>query len=266
LTTEKTETQIHFVVMAYENGEYSLFFKFFDAFSKAGIEGIATGDPLITEIDRLMEKNKQLFYISDAILMDILFVSKSVNTMFGIEPRKFSQGFFLTTTHPEDLKRHHLARAKLVSMSQELYIQKKGARIISVNVRARKPDGSYFAALYQAYLFYSKVPYESVFLILVLTDISGVKHIHKGFHFYCGEDRKFFRYPDKELLMSGNIFSNTEFSIIKLIDEGLSTKEISEKLFRSPFTINTHRTNILEKSGKSSMAEVIRELKDKGLL
>jgi len=66
--------------------------------------------------------------------------------------------------------------------------------------------------------------------------------------------------------MAGNIFSNTEFSIIKLIDEGLSTKEISEKLFRSSFTINTHRTNIIKKSGKSTLAEVIHELKDKGLL
>ena len=53
--------------------------------------------------------------------------------------------------------------------------------------------------------------------------------------------------------MTGNIFSHTEFNIIELIDEGLSSKEIAEKLFRSVHTINTHRTNILEKSGKSSI-------------
>ncbi len=48
--------------------------------------------------------------------------------------------------------------------------------------------------------------------------------------------------------------------------KGLSTKEIAEKLFRSPLTINTHRTNIIKKAGKSSVTEVIRELKAKGLL
>jgi len=248
------------------NMDYSLFFDFFSKYSQSDFKEINANDQLVIEIDRHLEMNSQLFYISDVILMDILFVSKSVTKIFGIKPDMVSQGFFLTTTHPEDLKRHHLARAKLVSMAQELYIQKKGKRIISINVRARRPDGSYFNALYQANFFYSKVPYESVFLILVLTDISWAEHIHKKFHSYCGNDSRIFRFPDDDLLLKGNIFSNTEFRIIELIEEGLSSKEISEKLFRSPFTINTHRTNIIKKSGKSSMAEVIRDMKDKGLL
>jgi DNA-binding NarL/FixJ family response regulator len=90
--------------------------------------------------------------------------------------------------------------------------------------------------------------------------------IHKGFHFYNGDDVRKFRFPDDELLLTGNIFTLSEFKIIELIDEGLCTKEIAEKLFRSPFTINTHRTNIIKKSGKSSITEVIRDLKEQGLL
>ncbi len=120
--------------------------------------------------------------------------------------------------------------------------------------------------LYQCFLFYSKIPYESTFLILVITDISGFENIHKGFHYYIGNDPKVFRYPDEKLLSTGLIFSHTEFRIIELIEEGLSTKEIAEKLFRSPLTINTHRTNIIKKAGKSSITEVIRDLKAKGLL
>jgi len=246
--------------------DYNLFIKFFNSLSKSGLEGIAPDDPLMAEMDQMLERNKQLFYISDVILMDILYVSKSIYTMFGVEPEKLSQGFFLTTTHPEDYERHSLARTKLIQMGQELYAQKKGFKIISTNVRARKTDGKYFDALYQAYLFYSKLPYESVFLILVITDISEFKTIHKGCHFYNGEESRFFRYPDDELLMTGCIFSPSEFNIIKLINKGLSSKEIADKLFRSVNTINTHRTNILQKSGKSSIADVIRDLKADGLL
>jgi len=252
--------------MVNENGDYGLFFEFFDSFSKAGIEGITPEDPLIIVLERFIETNKQLFYISDVILMDVLFVSKSIYPMFGISPEKFSKDYFLTTTHPDDYYRHRLARTKLFGIAQELFIHKKGIKIISTNVRARKPDGSYFDVLYQAFLFYSKVPYESVFLILVMTDITGLGKVHKGFHYYIGEDRKFFRYPDKELLMTGSVFSHTEFSIINLIDDGLSSKEIAQKLFRSIHTVNTHRTNIIKKSGKSSITEVIHELKEKGLL
>jgi two-component system secretion response regulator SsrB len=246
--------------------DYSLFLRFFEHFSNAGIEGIDPADPLMVELDEFMETNNQLFYIADVILLDIQFISKRVTTMFGMERDKVKAGFFLTTTHPDDLRRHHLVRSKLISIAEELYIQKSGRRIISSNFRARQPEGSYKNLIYSCNLFYSKVPYESVFLILVITDISMFETIHRGFHFYNGEDGKFFRFPDDELLLAGNIFTLSEFKIIVLIDEGLSTKEIAEKLFRSPFTINTHRTNIIKKSGKSSISEVIHDLKEKGLL
>jgi DNA-binding CsgD family transcriptional regulator len=187
--------------------------------------------------------------------------------MFGIEQDKVAPGFFLTTTHHEDLRRHHLARAKLISIAQEIYMQKSGTRIISTNFRGRKPGGEgYTNYLYQAFLFYSKIPYESVFLILVITDISGFEKIHKRFHHYIGTDPKVFRFPDEALLSAGIGFSYTELRIIELIEEGLSTKEIAEKLFRSPFTINTHRSNIIQKAGKSSITEVIHDLKAQGLL
>jgi len=99
-----------------------------------------------------------------------------------------------------------------------------------------------------------------------MSDISDFDKIHKGFHYYIGNDPKVFRFPDEELLSTGSIFSHTEFSIIELIEQGLSSKEIAEKLFRSPLTINTYRSNIIKKAGKSSIIGVIRDLKAKGLL
>jgi DNA-binding CsgD family transcriptional regulator len=246
--------------------DYSVFLRFFESFSVSGVEGIDPDEPIMAELDDWMEQHNQLFYIADAVLFDILFISKGVHRMFGIEPDKVAAGFFLTTTHPDDLKRHHFARTKLLNRAQEIYIAKRGTRIISSNFRAQTPQGDIANFLYQGYLFYSKEPYESVFLILVITNISGFENIHKGFHFYSGNDRQYFRYPDDKLLMSGMIFSFTEFRIIELIEEGLSSKEIARNLFRSTHTINTHRRNILKKSGKSSMTEVIRDLKGKGLL
>ena len=247
--------------------DYSLFYKFFVTYSEVDYKGIDPNDPLMHELDGYMDNNRQLFYIADVIQLDIKFISKGVKPMFGIDQDKVKTGFFLTTTHPEDLKRHHLARTKLICVAQEMYIQKGGTKIISINVRGSIPESDNYADyLYQCFLFYSKIPYESTFLILVITDISGYKNIHKGFHYYIGNDPKVFRFPDDELLSTGLIFSHTEFRIIELIEEGLCTKEIAEKLFRSPLTINTHRTNIIKKAEKSSITEVIRDLKAKGLL
>jgi DNA-binding CsgD family transcriptional regulator len=247
--------------------DYSLFYKFFLTYSEVDFKRINPNNPLIKELDSYMDPNKKLFYIADVVLLDIKFISKGVKSMFGIDQDKVSLGFFLTTTHPDDLKRHHLARSKLISVAQELYIQKSGTKIISINVRGRIPGSMEYADyLYQCFIFYSKIPYESTFLILVITNVSGFGNIHKGFHYYIGNDPKVFRYPDKKLLSTGSIFSHTEFDIIELIEQGLSTKEIAERLFRSPLTINTHRSNIIKKAGKSSITEVIRDLKAKGLL
>ena len=247
--------------------DYSLFYKFFVTYSEGDFTGIDPDDPLLQELDIYMDQNRQLFYITDVIQLDIKFISKGVKSMFGVDQDNVTTGFFLTTTHPDDLKRHHLARAKLISEAQEIFIKKSGTCIISSNFRGRKPGTAEYADyLYQCFLFYSKIPYESVFLILVITDISGFEKIHKGFHYYIGNDPKVFRFPDEELLSKGSIFSHSEFKIIELIEQGLSTKEIAEKLFRSPLTINTHRSNIIKKAGKSSISEVIRELKAKGLL
>jgi hypothetical protein len=247
--------------------DYSLFYKFFVTYSEHDFKGINPRDPLMMVLDSCMDCNRQLFYITDAIQLDIKFISKGVESMFGIARDKISTGFFLTTTHPDDLKRHHLARSKLISVAEELYIQKSGTRIISANFRGRKPGTTEYADyLYQSFLFYSQIPYPSTFLILVITDISEFEKPFKGFHYYIGNDPKIFRFPDKELLTSGLIFSHSEFEIIELINQGLNTKDIASRLFRSPLTINTHRSNIIRKAGKSSMAAVISDLKAKGLL
>jgi len=67
-------------------------------------------------------------------------------------------------------------------------------------------------------------------------------------------------------LNGGSNFTKREFEIIKLIELGMSTEQIAEKLFLSPYTINTHRANILKKSGKAHVSELIYELLEEGKL
>jgi len=62
------------------------------------------------------------------------------------------------------------------------------------------------------------------------------------------------------------IFSHTEFRIIERIGQRLKSEEIAQKLFRSVNTLKTHRNDILGKSGRTSITEVIRDLKEQGLL
>lgn len=55
----------------------------------------------------------------------------------------------------------------------------------------------------------------------------------------------------------GFSLSERELEIIRNISEGLSNKEIADKLFLSTHTVNTHRKNIMSKLGVNNTAGVV---------
>jgi len=248
------------------SADYSLFLEFLKTYNPVGFKGIERTDALITELEEMLEANNQFFYIADIIQMKVLFTSKRSTQMIGIEPTEVSPYHFMECTHPEELQRLNRGRAKTIKLAQDLFISGGGNTLFSTNFRMRKPDGEYSNILIQGYLYFTAVPYKTVFYLKIHTNIDGFKKIKHGFHYYIGNDMSLFRYPDEELLNLGNVFSDREFEIIKLVEAGMSTEQIAEKLFLSPYTVNTHRGNILKKTGKAHIFELINELRERGIL
>jgi len=246
--------------------DYKLFLKFLEKYTPIGFQGIDRTDPLITALEELMEENNQFFYIADIIQMKVIFTSNRSIQMIGIDPSEVSPYHFMEATHPDELQRLNRGRAKTIKLAQDIYIAGEGNTIFSSNFRMRTSFGVYSNILIQGYLYFTTIPYKTVFYLKIHTNIDGFKKIKHGFHYYIGKDLSLFRYPDAELLNLGNVFSNREFEIIKLIESGMSSEQIAEKLFLSPYTVNTHRGNILKKTGKSHIFELIHELQERGLL
>ena len=252
--------------MIRDNGQYKLFFEFKETYSLLGFKGIDRQDPFIISLEEMMKNNNQFLSVFDMIRMKTEFVSQGSIQMLGIEPEDLTSYHFKEATHPDDLKRHELALVKMFKIAHELFVAKEGEMLLSSNFRLRNFTGNYSNQLIQCYLFYCQTPYNTVYLINVNTDISWCKKIKHGFHFYAGNDLTYFKYPDEELLMIGNVFSDREFEIIRMIQEGLDSEQIAGKLFLSKHTVNTHRKNILEKTGKSHISDLIYDLKERGLL
>ena len=189
------------------------------------------------------------------IRMKVEFSSQGSHQLLGIKPEEISPYHFKEATHPDDLKRNELGIAKLFKTAHELFVAKKGEMLISTNFRFRNITGNYSNQLVQCYLFYSPAPNDTVYLVNINTDIDWYKKFKNGFHYYIGNDLSNFRYPDEKLLMECHPFSDREFEIIKLIQEGLDSEQIAEKLFLSKHTVNTHRKNILEKTGKAHISQ-----------
>ena len=252
--------------MDYFVSDYNLFSKFLEANIVHGFKKIDKKDSLLNSLEELTVLNDQFFYVSDIIQMKVLFTSSRSMQMIGIPPEEVTPYHFMECTHPDDIQRLNRARAKVIKLAQDLYIAGKGNTIMSTNFRMRTPGGSFSNFLIQAYLWYTSAPYKTVFFLKIHTNIDRFSKIRHGYHYYIGNDLKYLRYPDDELLSKGNVFSDREFEIIKLIESGLSTEQIAQKLFLSPLTISTHRANILEKCGKTHISDLIYELKERGLI
>jgi len=61
--------------------------------------------------------------------------------------------------------------------------------------------------------------------------------------------------PDKQLLAE---LTQREIEILTLIAQGFSNKQIAEKLFISPKTVDTHRTNMMNKLNIHNVAGITR--------
>jgi DNA-binding CsgD family transcriptional regulator len=246
--------------------DYNLFFDFIETYSRVGFKGIDRGDPLILDLEKFAESNDQFFYIGDVVQMQFFFTSNRSLQMLGIQPEVLTPYHFFEATHPDDIQRHTLGRAKLFKLVHDLYVAEKGFTVMSTNYRFRNPSGNFSNLLIQLYLYYSTIPYKSVFVLKVHTNIDWCKKIKHGFHYYIGSDLSYFRYPDDELLQVSIPFSDREFEIIRLIADGLNSEQVAEKLFLSIHTVNTHRRNILEKTGKGHISDLIYYLQERGLL
>ena len=248
------------------NQDYSLFHKFIENYSSNGFNAVNSIDLLMHDLELMMEKNNQFFFVGDVIQMKILYCSKRSFQVIGIAPENITPYHFFDATHPDDIQRHSLGRTQLFKMAQELFIVKKGSALVSSNFRILCADGKYKCLLFQCYLFYSETPVKTVYLIQVHTDVDWCQKLKKHFHYYSGSDLSLFKYPNEELMQIGNIYTKREFEIIKLIELGLNSEQIAEKLYLSHFTVNAHRANILKKSNRANMSELIHDLNANGLL
>jgi hypothetical protein len=248
------------------NSDYTLFHKFIETYLPTGFKGINPDDSLMTELEKMMENNNQFFIVGDMIQMKILFTSKRSTEMIGVNPEDVTPSHITESIHPDEIQRHSLTKSKLFKLADEIYIAQKGKALISTNFKTKNAEGKYNYILLQSYLFYSELPIRSTYLFVIRTNVDWCKTIKKRHHYYIGNDLSHFKYPDEKLLQIGSIYTNREFEVIKLIELGLCSEQIAKKLFVSIYTINAHRANILKKSGKTHLSELIYDLMEQGVI
>ena len=62
------------------------------------------------------------------------------------------------------------------------------------------------------------------------------------------------------------VLTAREKEVLELIAEGYTNPQIAEKIFLSPFTVDSHRKNLLAKLGVKNTASLIRLAVEKKLI
>ncbi|MBH8557391.1 response regulator [Hymenobacter negativus] len=99
----------------------------------------------------------------------------------------------------------------------------------------------------------------------------GVRAVAAGRRFLCSElglvmlEKLLSGVPEPPTKPVGGL-SPREQEILQLVADGLTTAEIADKLFTSPRTVETHRQNIMEKTGAKNTAALIKIAASQGWL
>jgi two-component system response regulator NreC len=90
--------------------------------------------------------------------------------------------------------------------------------------------------------------------------LEAIYKVARGEKYFSPEVTMSLLNPEKEKSKTVGIqidFTQREIEIVQLLADGLTNKEIGDKLFISHRTVDTHRTNIMKKVGVNNIAGLI---------
>lgn len=107
-----------------------------------------------------------------------------------------------------------------------------------------------------------------VYTLNTINDITPYKHDNCSFgtfHYPIGrEEYELIRLPSDE--QYAKLLTKREREIIRMLMDGMSSKQIAQTLQISPNTVNNHRKRLLGKTGCNNSMELVRYAIEQGLL
>ena len=200
------------------------------------------------------------YYIIDFFNMSISNLSPGFQKAHGIQTEHVKNiNDILSLIHQDDMGFVSKAEEKALAFVFETIGAEKFNRYKgSYNFRLKTADGSYQLFNHQALVLTMDENYKFIKSLNIHTNISHLTKMNNykfsliglaGEPSYLNMEVNDITPGTAAYPVTENIFTKREIEIIKLLAEGESTKGIAKKLFISPTTAETHRKNILRKSG-----------------
>ncbi|MGN0002403.1 MAG: LuxR C-terminal-related transcriptional regulator [Sphingobacterium composti] len=205
------------------------------------------------------EENKALvdsyYFIFDCNQNVISFMNMAFQTITGYDATTFTVEDLIDIIHPDDKDYFFSCEEKDLNFKNKLRFNEHFNYLYSYTYKIRTAQDIYITIKQtcQALEVNNK------------GDLTKTLVIHQRINDY--EERPF---NDRRIYdKSRNIFLDTEncykltkreLEILKLVQEGLNSTEIADKICTSKYTVDTHRKNILNKTNSNNFIDLIRKL------
>ncbi len=229
---------------------------------------------LVNEIiASIFNPGKHYYFILDFFDLQFKYVHPTVEEIVGCKPEDLSFELLFANMHPDDAKQIQ----KKESAATEFFynripVEKIPSYKASYTFRLRDGQGGWKNILHQSIALRVSEAGRIHHVLCVHTDVSFLHllpddrisfiGINGEPSFYAlSTDPATFMQPQPDIELSPR-----EREIVQLLAKGLSSKQIANQLFLSSHTVDTHRRNLLKKTGAKNTLELAVECLKRSLI
>lgn len=207
---------------------------------------------------KLSELTHSFILVFDCYTSRFVFVSDNIPPLYGIESnRLILEGHkpIIEVIHPDDIYYGLLVRKKIYSLLKKLSSKDKMKHKVIHEMRVKNTRGEYIRIIEQEHVIELDKS-GNIWLMLSVIDIDASHESETTkshlFNFETGEQI----FIDLSDTLEEPL-TNRELEVLRLMKQGLLSKEIAESLKVSINTVNSHRQNILQKLKANNSIEAV---------
>jgi DNA-binding CsgD family transcriptional regulator len=236
-----------------------------------------TREPKLINLVNELELHKKLLnifhtgdyyhYLFNIRRMDYDYISPEMPFILGYPMEQLNMPFFLSLIHPGDLPYFMAFEKQVVQFFNSTFTEQVLKYKVRYDYRLKKSNGQYIRILHQMLTIIPDEEGVYVHAFCVHTDITYLKPTGTPLLSFIGLEGE-----PSYIDVGGKIkfdvtkesLGKREKEILMLLADGYSSVKIAEKLFISKHTVDTHRRNILKKTGNSSTTELVAKAINSG--
>lgn len=221
----------------------------------------------------IFNPGKYYYFILNFSNQQLEYVHPSVEEILGCTPENFSIEYVFAQMHPEDASEIQLKESAAIDFFyNKIPVEKIANYKSTYTFRIKGPDGTWKNILHQSIALQIAENGKIHHSLSVHTDISFLNQLPDktiSFIGIKGEPSYYALSTNPENLLQRELdfeISPREREVILLLSEGLSSKQIGTILYISVHTVETHRRNLLRKTGAKNTLELAVFCLKRGLI